>query len=75
MPTGVMEKETIETIINADPLLTVAEIAKRLRVDGTTVRRWIGNGTLPAVELPHLNKRRAYRVKSSDLNAVLNSGA
>jgi len=40
-----------------DTLLTVHEVAKRLRVDDTTVRRWITNGTLPAITLPHKGKR------------------
>src|SRR5258708_10516563 len=48
-----------------DYLLTIAEVAKRLRVDSTTVRRWISTGTLEAVMLPPLNKREKYRVKLS----------
>jgi excisionase family DNA binding protein len=54
-----------------DYLLTIAEVAKRLRVDSTTVRRWISTGTLEAVTLPHVNKRQSYRVKSSTLAGVL----
>lgn len=54
-----------------DYLLTIAEVAKRLRVDSTTVRRWISTGTLEAVTLPHVNKRQSYRVKSSTLSGVL----
>ena len=34
-------------------LLTVREVAKQLRVDDTTVRRWIKNGALEAITLPH----------------------
>ena len=52
-------------------LLTIAEVARRLRVDGTTVRRWINTGTLEAVSLPHVNKRQSYRVKESTLASVL----
>jgi len=33
-------------------LLTVREVAKQLRVDDTTVRRWIKNGVLEAITLP-----------------------
>ncbi len=29
-----------------DELLTVSEVARRLRVDDTTVRRWIKSGAL-----------------------------
>jgi excisionase family DNA binding protein len=54
-----------------DRLLTIAEVAKHLRVDNTTVRRWINNGVLEAVSLPHLHKRQSYRVKESTLTRVL----
>lgn len=56
-----------------DHLLTVAEVARRLRVDNTTVRRWITNGSLEAVSLPHVNKRTSYRVKESTLSTLLGS--
>jgi excisionase family DNA binding protein len=52
-------------------LLTVAEVANILRVDGTTVRRWIQGGALKAVTLPHRNKRQAYRVRREDIEALL----
>lgn len=52
-------------------VLTVREVARKLRVDQATVRRWIVNGTLEAVELPHVGNRRSYRVKRSTLDALL----
>ncbi|HLZ60458.1 MAG TPA: helix-turn-helix domain-containing protein [Ktedonosporobacter sp.] len=52
-------------------LLTVHEVAEVLRVDDTTVRRWIKNGVLEAVRLPHLNKRESYRVRQETLNKLL----
>lgn len=52
-------------------LLTVAEVAKILRVDDTTVRRWAKQGTLEAVVLPHKNTRCAYRIKRTTLDALL----
>ena len=55
-----------------DTLLTVAEVAKKVRCDSTTVRRWIKNGALEAVTLPHANKRCAYRIKQSTLQLILN---
>lgn len=55
----------------SDDLLTIHEVAKRLRVDDTTVRRWINNGVLDAVTLPHLGKRRGYRVKKTTLDTLL----
>ena len=41
-----------------EELLTVREVARRLRVDDTTVRRWITSGVLDAISLPHRGKRR-----------------
>ena len=54
-----------------DELLTVHEVANRLRVDDTTVRRWISNGVLKAVILPHIGKRQGYRIRTSTLNTLL----
>ncbi len=54
-----------------DELLTVREVARRLRVDDTTVRRWIKHGTLEAVSLPHVGKRQAYRVRRSTIELLL----
>jgi excisionase family DNA binding protein len=52
-------------------LLTVSEVAKILRVDTTTVRRWVKQGALEAVILPHANVRQAYRIKRETLKNVL----
>ena len=52
-------------------LLTVREVAKQLRVDDTTVRRWIKNGVLEAITLPHRGARQAYRIRRSTLSALL----
>lgn len=54
-----------------DPLLTVREVAHRLRVDETTVRRWIKGGALEAVSLPRAGVRLVYRIKRSTLEALL----
>lgn len=54
-----------------EELLTVREIARRLRVDDTTVRRWIKSGALEAITLPHRGKRQAYRIKKSTLDRLL----
>ncbi len=48
-------------------LLTVAEVAQMLRVDDTTVRRWIKQGVLDAVVLPHIHERQGYRIKRETL--------
>lgn len=60
-----------ETSMAEEELLTVHEVARRLRVDDTTVRRWIKSGALEAVTLPHRGKRQAYRIKTSTLNKLL----
>jgi excisionase family DNA binding protein len=54
-------------------LLTVAEVAAILRVDQTTVRRWVKLGALEAVVLPHRNVRQAYRIKRETLEKLLGS--
>jgi excisionase family DNA binding protein len=54
-----------------DDLLTVSEVARRLRVDTTTVRRWVTVGSLEAVILPHHGKRLIYRIRQSTLNDIL----
>lgn len=52
-------------------VLTVLEVAKKLRVDTTSVRRWIKDGTLEAITLPHRGKRQAYRIKQATLDNLL----
>ena len=52
-------------------LLTVREVAQQLRIDDTTVRRWVKNGAMEAVALPHMGKRRSYRVLRSTLENIL----
>jgi len=54
-----------------DTLLTVLEVATMLRVDGTTVRRWIKDGVLEAIPLPARGPRQAWRVKRETLDALL----
>jgi excisionase family DNA binding protein len=56
-----------------EDLLTVREVARRLRVDDTTVRRWIKSGALEAITLPHRGKRQAYRIKQATLDTLLHS--
>lgn len=52
-------------------LLTVREVAQTLRVDDTTVRRWIKNGVLEAITLPHKGARQAYRIRRATLDTLL----
>ena len=73
--TLVSDTPATEASVQTDELLTVHEVARRLRVDDTTVRRWINNGILEAITLPHSGKRRGYRIKSSTLNELLKAPA
>ena len=61
----------VSTLPMTTDLLTVAEVATILRVDGTTIRRWVKAGAMEAVILPHPNERQAYRIKRSTLNTIL----
>ena len=45
------------------PVYTVEEVANRLRVDVKTVRKWIRNGDLVAIDIG-----REYRIRESSLN-------
>lgn len=58
--------------LSQDPLLTVAEVARYLRVDETTVRRWVASGALEAVFLPRIGRNRKYRIRQSTLDALMN---
>ncbi len=54
-------------------LLTVQEVARQLRVDPTTVRRWIKNGALPAISFPEKvgRQRQIHRIRASVLAPLL----
>ena len=56
---------------NNEELLTIRAVAERLRVDTSTVRRWILGGKLEAIELPQIGNRSTYRVPQSALNRIL----
>ena len=72
LPVVVAQKQKEGNVANKDSdLLTVREVAEQLRVDDTTVRRWIKSGSLEAITLPHRGKRQAYRIKQSTLDALL----
>jgi excisionase family DNA binding protein len=66
---GVEDDATAEG--GREDLLTVREVARRLRVDDTTIRRWIKSGALEAITLPHRGQRQAYRIKKSTLDELL----
>lgn len=49
-------------------LLTVDDVAGRLSANEKTIRRWIKDGRLPAVNLGH---RMGYRIREADLDQFL----
>jgi excisionase family DNA binding protein len=65
------EEENMEQDDFDKELLTVREVARRLRVDETTVRRWVKSGALLAVVLPHRGPRQTYRIKKETLQQIL----
>ncbi len=67
---NVAEKQEMDEQARGGDLLTVREVARNLRVDDTTVRRWIKSGALEAVALPHSGKRCGYRVRKHTLDAL-----
>jgi len=54
-----------------EELLTVREVARQLRVDDTTVRRWLKSGALEAIVLPHPGNRMSYRIKQTTLDNLM----
>src|SRR5437588_689938 len=54
---------------NEDSFLTVAEVAELLKLNQQTVRNWIDQGSLPALRVG-----RRVRIRSSDLNRLLEEG-
>lgn len=68
----VKKEETNNMSTNTQELLTVAEVARILRCDDTTVRRWIKLGVLEAVTLPSpTGQKQGYRIKKSTLDKLL----
>lgn len=63
------------TMTTNDELLTIQEFADIMRIDDTTARRWIKQGILDAISLPHRNQRTAYRIRRSTLQALLTTPA
>lgn len=56
---------------NTPTYITIAEAADYLRVDPSTVRRYINTGRLPAYYVgPPGARARAVRIKLSDLQAI-----
>lgn len=52
-----------------DPLWTPEEVAKRYRVKETTVRRWIRNGWISALDISCGSRPGPYLFREEDLRA------
>lgn len=57
----------------AGRFLTIPQVAKLLRVEGATVRKWIKDGTIEAVELPAKpgSQRKHRRVRGEVVDKLL----
>lgn len=69
-----VREDNTPNIAPEDELMTVHEVAAQLRVDDTTVRRWIKSGALQAITLPHSKNRVPHRIKKSVFNQILTNG-
>lgn len=68
---GCMNKQADNQFVDEE-LLTTQEVAKRLRVHDSTVRRWIKSGYLEAIPLPKgEGQKQFYRIERSTLNMLL----
>jgi excisionase family DNA binding protein len=52
-----------------DPLLTVKEVAERLRLNPRTILRWIQRGKLPGIGFG--SDRAGYRIRASEVELLL----
>jgi excisionase family DNA binding protein len=55
-----------------DPLLTVKEVAERLRLNPETVRVWLRDGKLRGILMG--GRRGGYRIAQSELRRFLSEG-
>ncbi len=61
-------------VVEADwPLLTVADVARRVRVSRETVRRWLRAGELRGLRLG--GTKLGYRIRAADLDRFLSPDA
>jgi excisionase family DNA binding protein len=58
--------------VNSDRLLTIEEVADVLRVDRSTVGRYIKQGLIPVITLGK-GKKAAKRIKQSTLDRLINT--
>lgn len=71
MYANVETEHTVALLKELDDFLTPSQVARRLRVNVTTVLRWIKSGALEAVPLPYRSKQ-CYRVPKSVIEKLIN---
>lgn len=64
-----------ENTQESSELMTLGEVARRFRVDTSTVRRWVRMGALEAITLPQRRnaKKQTYRIKRETVEKMLGS--
>jgi excisionase family DNA binding protein len=60
----------MDSVGSAESFLTVAEVAKMLKLNQQTVRNWIDQGSLPALRVG-----RRVRIRRSDFERLVDGGA
>jgi excisionase family DNA binding protein len=55
-----------------DELLTVEEVAERLKLSQETIRIWLRNGRLSGIRLG--TRRSGWRVRASEIDRLIEAG-
>lgn len=58
--------------MNEEPLLTIQEVAQRLRLNPETVRRWLNSGRMRGHKLG--SDRAGWRIPAAEIQRVLTAG-
>jgi len=64
-----MTAEVVQRMADADPMLTVDEVAKRIRTSDATVRRWLREKKLRGVRPG--GTRLGWRIPASEVERLL----
>jgi excisionase family DNA binding protein len=64
-----MTAEVVQRMADADPMLTVGEVAKRVRTSEATVRRWLREKKLRGVRPG--GTRLGWRIPASEVERLL----
>ena len=53
-------------------LMTIAEVARKLRVERATVQRWAHAGQIDVITIPSVGRNKRYRMHRKAFEALLN---